>query len=156
MISARISILCVLVLLGLRAIMAAQLPLSADEAYYWLWSRHLAAGYFDHPPMIAWLINAGTTLFGDTPIGVRFAGVILSLPASWFVWRAAALILKDEGHGALAALFFNLTLMVSVELLAATPDMPAIVSSAAFVYFLARMQAGNDGRFWLGAGIAAG
>jgi len=53
-------------------------------------------------------------------------------------------------------LFFNLTLMVSAELLAATPDMPSVVASAAFVYFLARVQQLGDGRAWLGAGIAAG
>jgi 4-amino-4-deoxy-L-arabinose transferase-like glycosyltransferase len=156
MISARVSAVCVFALLVLRAIMAAQLPLSADEAYYWLWSQHLAAGYYDHPPMIAWLIRAGTSLFGDTPFGVRFAGLVLSLPASWFVWRAASLILKDADRAGLAALFFNLTLMVSVELLAATPDMPSLVASAAFVYFLARVEAEDDGRWWLGVGIAAG
>jgi 4-amino-4-deoxy-L-arabinose transferase-like glycosyltransferase len=152
----RISVLLILTLTLLRAIMAAQLPLSADEAYYWLWSQHPAAGYFDHPPMIAWLIRAGTFLFGDTPFGVRFAGLVLSLPASWFVWRAASMILKDEDRAGLAALFFNLTLMVSVELLAATPDMPSLVASAAFVYFLARIEAEGDGRLWLGAGLAAG
>jgi len=156
MISARIAGFCILALLILRAVMAAQLPLSADEAYYWLWSRHLAAGYFDHPPMIAWLIGAGTALFGDTAIGVRFSGVLLSLPATWFVWRAAELILKDENRAALAALFFNLTLMISAELLAATPDMPSIVTSAGFVYFLARVQAGDDKWSWLGVGTAAG
>ena len=156
MISARIAALCVFVLLLLRAIMAAQLPLSADEAYYWLWSLHPAAGYFDHPPMVAWLIRAGTFLFGDTPFGVRLAGVILSIPASWFVWRAASLLLKDKDRAGLAVLFFNLTLMASVELLAATPDMPSVVASAAFVYFLARVQQMDDGRAWLGAGIAAG
>ena len=156
MIHFRISVILILALTVLRAIMAAQLPLSADEAYYWLWSQHLAAGYFDHPPMIAWLIRAGTSLFGDTPFGVRFAGLVLSLPASWFVWRAAWLILKDKDRAALAALFFNLTLMVSVELLAATPDMPSLVTSAAFVYFLARIEAEGNGRLWLGAGIAAG
>lgn len=156
MIHFRISVILILALTVLRALMAAELPLSADEAYYWLWSQHLAAGYFDHPPMIAWLIRAGTSLFGDTPFGVRFAGLVLSLPASWFVWRAAELILKDRERAGLAALFFNLTLMVSVELLAATPDMPSLVTSAAFVYFLARIEAEGDGRLWLGAGIAAG
>ena len=156
MISPRLSALCIFVLLVLRALMAAQLPLSADEAYYWLWSLHPAAGYFDHPPMIAWLIRAGTALFGDTPFGVRFAGLVLSLPTTWFVWRAAALILKDQSRAGLAALFFNLTLMASVELLAATPDMPSLVTSAAFVYFLARVQETGEGRAWLGAGIAAG
>ena len=46
--------------------------------------------------------------------------------------------------------------MASVELLAATPDMPSVVTSAAFVYFLALVQQTGDGRAWLGAGIAAG
>ncbi len=173
MISARISFAGILLLLLLRAVLAAKLPLSADEAYYWLWSKHLAAGYFDHPPAIAWLIRAGTMLFGNTPFGVRFSGLVLSVPASWFVWRAADLIVKgevggqayptpspDRGEGrdraALAALFFNLTLMASVELLAATPDMPSLVAGAAFVYFLSRVQVRDEAGAWLGTGIAAG
>ena len=156
MIPARISLLGVGALILLRGVMAGLLPLSADEAYYWLWSKHLALGYYDHPPMIAWLIRAGTSLFGDTPLGVRFAGVVLSLPASWFVWRAAAAVLKDEERAALAVLFFSLTLMISVELLAATPDMPSVVASAAFVYCLTKVQATHDGRWWLAVGIAAG
>ena len=156
MIPARVSLALVLLLIVIRGVVSALLPLSADEAYYWLWSKHLAAGYFDHPPMIAWLIEAGTALFGDTPFGVRFAGVVLSVPASWFVWRAGASVLKDEDRAAFAALLFNLTLMATVELLVATPDMPSVVTAAAFVYFLARVQATGKGAYWLGAGIAAG
>lgn len=30
--------------------------LHPDEAYYWTWAQQLQWGYFDHPPMIAWLI----------------------------------------------------------------------------------------------------
>lgn len=156
MIPVRASFALIALLLFLRAVMAAMLPLSADEAYYWLWSRHLAAGYFDHPPAIAWLIRAGTLLLGDTPAGVRMMGVLLSLPANWLVWRSARLLLKDEGQSALAALFFNLTLMISVEMLAATPDMPSIVTSAAFLFFLCKAQRSGNGRWWLAAGAAAG
>ena len=152
----RISLALVVLLIILRGVAAAFLPLSADEAYYWLWSKHLAAGYFDHPPIIAWLIRAGTAVFGDTPFGVRAMGVLLSMPASWFVWRAATTVIKDEHRAALAALVFNLTLMISVELLAATPDMPSVVTAAAFVYCIARVQASGNGVWWLLAGIAAG
>jgi len=156
MIPARVSLALVAALLILRAAMAGLLPLTADEAYYWLWSKHLAAGYYDHPPAIAWLIRAGTSLFGDTPLGVRLMGVVLSLPASWFVWKAGKLILNDEARAALGVLFFNLTLMISVELLAATPDMPSVVTSAAFLYCLARVQATQNGKWWLAVGVAAG
>jgi 4-amino-4-deoxy-L-arabinose transferase-like glycosyltransferase len=156
MIPARVSLALVGALRVLRAVMAALLPLSADEAYYWLWSRHLAFGYFDHPPMIAWLIRAGTLIAGDTPLGVRLMGVLLSLPASWFVWRAAQLITGEEKRAGLAVLFFNLTLMIAVELLAATPDMPSVVTSAAFLYCLAQVQVSGKGQWWIAAGVAAG
>ena len=43
-----------------RFLLFRGLDLYADEAYYWMWSRRLATGYFDHPPMVAWLIRAGT------------------------------------------------------------------------------------------------
>ncbi len=49
-------------------------PLAPDEAYYWVWSRALAAGYLDHPPMVALWIRAGTALAGDTPLGIRLLG----------------------------------------------------------------------------------
>ena len=64
-------VLGIILLLLLRALAGALLPLSADEAYYWLWSKHLAWGYYDHPPVIAFLIRAGTSVFGDTPLGLR-------------------------------------------------------------------------------------
>ena len=155
------------VLLAWRIAMAAILPLSADEAYYLLWSHHLQAGYFDHPPVIAFLIRAGTLLLGDTPLGVRLMGLPLSLLATWFVWRTAAMLLKDEGASPVreahdgggarssacdakggggekkaiwAAVLFNLTLMANVELLVATPDLPSIVTVAAFLWCLAHVQ----------------
>jgi 4-amino-4-deoxy-L-arabinose transferase-like glycosyltransferase len=165
-------IAAVALLLAVRAVMAAILPLSADEAYYWLWSKHLALGYYDHPPAIAWLIAAGTHLSGDTPLGVRLAGIILSVPATWLVWDSARLLLRpattepigacdaraagDTTKAALAALIFNLTLMVSVEMLAATPDMPSIVTSALLFWTLCKVRESADPRWWLAAGFAAG
>ena len=47
---------------AIRLVLAAMLPLFPDETYYWDWSRHLSAGYFDHPPAISVLIAAGTHL----------------------------------------------------------------------------------------------
>jgi 4-amino-4-deoxy-L-arabinose transferase-like glycosyltransferase len=156
MISPRIALALIAIVLILRALMAALLPLSADEAYYWLWSLHPAWGYLDHPPMIAWLIAPGTALFGATSLGVRFAGLVLSIPATWLVWNTATLVFRDDRRAALAALFFNLTLMASVELLAATPDMPSVVTAAAMLWTLAKLQASGNGRWWLAYGVAAG
>ncbi len=142
----------------LRLVAGALLPLSADEAYYWLWSRHLSAGYFDHPPAIAWLIRAGTALFGQTPFGVRFGGIVLSFGASALIWDSARTLLGSNKAGALACLLFNLTLMATVETMAATPDAPQIAAAAAFFWTLTKVAATGtgDGRWWLAAGAAAG
>jgi 4-amino-4-deoxy-L-arabinose transferase-like glycosyltransferase len=153
---ARLYLLAIFALSLLRLVAAALLPLSADEAYYWLWSRHLAAGYFDHPPAIAFVIRFGTLMFGDTPLGVRFGAFVLSLSASYFVWRSAQIFFSDVVSGARACLFFNLTLMISVETLAATPDAPAVAAAAALLFTLAKLLQNEDGRWWLAAGIAAG
>ena len=179
----KIALVIITILVALRAVMAGLLPLSGDEAYYLLWSQHLAAGYYDHPPAIAFLIRAGVFWCGENPFGVRAFGILLSVFTSWFIWQTASLILKDEAlspareaHGggdarssacdakgsggerkaALATVFFNLTLMANVEMLVATPDLPSIATVAAFVWALAKAQASRDGRWWLAAGAAAG
>ncbi len=148
--------LFIAVLAALRFVSGAVLPLSADEAYYWLWSKHLAAGYYDHPPAIAYLIRGGTAVFGDTPIGVRFLSLLSSIPASWFVWRSAAIALRDERAGGLSCLLFNLTLMVAVETMAATPDAPLIFCAAGFLFALVKLDATWDGRWFLALGLAGG
>ena len=139
-----------------RAVMAGLLPITADEAYYWLWSKHLDLGYLDHPPAIAGAIRLGTMLFGDTVFGVRVAGILLSGLATMFIFEAARSLLKSEARALAAALLFNLTLMANVELLAATPDMPSTVTAAAFLFCLVRLQESGEARWWLFAGVAAG
>ena len=154
--AARASLAAIGILVALRLVASAILPLSADEAYYWLWSRHLAAGYFDHPPAIAWCIRLGTLLLGDTTFGVRLVPVLLSVVASWLVWLSGSALLRGEVSGARAALLFNLTLMIAVEALAATPDAPAIAAAAGFLYALVMLEKSGDGRWWLAAGVAGG
>ena len=61
----------ILALVVLRLIAAWFTPITFDEAYYWMWSKHLAGGYYDHPPMVAVVIRLGTLIAGDTEFGVR-------------------------------------------------------------------------------------
>lgn len=51
--------------------------LVADEAYYWLWSKHLDWCYFSKGPGVAWTIAGGTAVFGDTVFGIRWPAVLL-------------------------------------------------------------------------------
>ncbi len=60
--------------LFIKLLIAACLPLSADEAYYWVWSHFPQLSYFDHPPFVAWLFKVGAFL--PDPL-VRWPGIIL-------------------------------------------------------------------------------
>src|SRR6266568_4956431 len=82
----------ILALVVLRCLAAAWTPLTFDEAYYWMWSKHLAFGYYDHPPMVAFVIRAGTLIAGDTELGVRLVSILLALPMSFAVFRAGTIL----------------------------------------------------------------
>jgi len=148
--------LSIIAIILVRGIVAGLTPLSFDEAYYWLWSKHLAFGYLDHPPLIAFAIRAGTAIFGDTSFGVRFVAWLLSAAASWAVWRAGTLILNDRYAGVVAALLFNLMPMIGIEALVATPDAPEIAAAAFVLLSLARIAQTGNGVWWIATGIAAG
>src|SRR5512144_3013452 len=98
------TILTVGALVLLRLVAAAFTPLTFDEAYYWTWSKHLAGGYYDHPPMVAFVIRAGTMIAGDTELGVRLVSILLALPMSYAVYRAAAILFGGARVAATAAI----------------------------------------------------
>ena len=81
----RNTLLTILALVVLRLAAAAVTPLTFDEAYYWMWSKNLAGGYYDHPPIVAYVIRAGTMIAGDSELGVRLVSILLALPMSYAV-----------------------------------------------------------------------
>lgn len=154
--SARDTALIVCALIALRLICAAVTPLAFDEAYYWTWSKHLAGGYYDHPPMVAWIIRAGTLMAGDTEIGVRLVSILLAAPMSFAVYRAAAILFDGRRIAADATIFLNATLMVAAGTLIVTPDAPLMAASGFVLFFLAKVSETGRGGWWLAAGAAVG
>lgn len=119
---------CAALGLMVRLFLAAEVPLIPDEAYYWLWSRHMQAGYLDHPFMVALWIRLGTLLWGDTPFGVRFCGLVGFVCANIWLFLAARRFFPSRDRvGVRAILLLNVTLMASVGLVPATPDVPLFV-----------------------------
>src|ERR1017187_3877065 len=107
----RNTVLTISALVALRLVAAAWTPLTFDEAYYWMWSKHLAGGYYDHPPGVAVVIRLGTMMAGDTELGVRLVSILLALPMSWAVYRAAAILFGGTRLAATATILLNVTLM---------------------------------------------
>src|SRR5215475_4567462 len=148
--------LIVLALVALRLVAAIWTPLTFDEAYYWMWSKHLAGGYYDHPPMVALVIRAGTMIAGDTELGVRLVSILLALPMSYAVYRSAAILFGGARVAATSAILLNVTLMAAVGTLIVTPDAPLLVASGFVLFFLAKVLETGRGAWWLAVGAAVG
>ncbi|PUZ28172.1 hypothetical protein DCC81_01435 [Chitinophaga parva] len=97
-----------------------------DEAYYWVYARHLDWGYFDHPPMIALLIKMGYSIFHNE-LGVRFFIVLLNVATLWMVQRM--LPQKDN-----RLYYWLLGAMGAMQLggMIAVPDLPLIFFATYF------------------------
>ena len=145
-----------LALAALRLVMAGATALSPDEAYYWIWSRALAWGYPDHPPMVALWIRIGTALGGDGSLGVRLLGPFAGLVGSLLLARAAEDLFPGRGAGPRAAILLNATLFLGVGAITMTPDTPLLFFWTACLWALARALASGRGGWWLVAGLCAG
>jgi len=148
----------IFVVTAYRLFYASALPLTADEAYYWQWSRHLAWGYFDHPPLIAWIIAAGTGIVGINPLGVRMFPIILAAGTAWMVYRMVTDLDRDTGQNAgLWALGFMLfTPLLATGAVLATPDVPFVFFWTAAAWRIQKGVSGIGNRAWVEAGIMTG
>jgi len=148
--------LTIVALVALRLVAAVWTPLTFDEAYYWMWSKALAGGYYDHPPMVAFVIRLGTLIAGDTELGVRLVSILLALPMSYAVFRSAAILFGGLLVAATATILLNVTLMAAVGTLIVTPDSPLLVASSFVLFFLAKVLESGRGAWWLAVGAAVG
>ena len=126
--------------------MAALLPLSPDEAYYWVWSRALAPGYADHPPMVALWIRAGTWVAGDCALGVRLLGPLSAALGSALLWDTAERLLPARNAGIWAVLLLNSMLLAGAGAIIVTPDSPLLFFWTCALWAMARLIAGGVGR----------
>jgi 4-amino-4-deoxy-L-arabinose transferase-like glycosyltransferase len=151
-----LALLALLALTLLRLLVAATAPLSPDEAYYWVWSKALAAGYFDHPPMVALWVWAGTHLAGDGALGVRLLAPLAAAIGSLLLAQTAEDLLPGRRAGPLAAALLNATLLFGAGAVTMTPDTPLLLFWTATLWACARLRATRRGAWWLAAGLAAG
>lgn len=141
--------------LVLRLVYLGSVELLPEETYYWNYSRHLDFGYLDHPPMVAWLIRAGTAVFGHSEFAVRSGAWACAAVTSLFAYRLTRSLFGEAP--ALAALLLSLTLpFFYLSGMLMTPDAPLTAAWAASLYFLERALIAGSPQAWLGAGLCLG
>ncbi|MGJ4929076.1 glycosyltransferase family 39 protein [Bradyrhizobium sp. HKCCYLS2038] len=140
----------------MRLVYAGMLDLRTDEAYYWTWSKELQLCFLDHPPMIAWFIRLGTALFGDTNLGVRFAGILAMAASQLLLADIVHRVTHDVRAVLLAILLPEAALYYGLLMAKVAPDTAAIPFALAMIWALVRLAESDDGRWWLVAGLFGG
>ncbi len=143
-------------LTALRLLVAAMVPLSPDEAYYFMWSRALAAGYLDHPPMVALWIRAGTAVAGSSAFGIRLLAPLAAALGSVLLWQAAERLLPARQAGSCAAALLNATLILGAGATTLTPDTPLLFFWVCALWALAHVVTGRRPAWWLAVGVFTG
>ena len=129
--------------------------LSPDEAHYWEWSRRLAIGYYSKGPVIAWLIKAGTLLFGNTELGVRFFAPLLSLGGSVLLYLLGR-ELYDGQTAIWASALFQVVPLFSVFGVIMTIDAPILFFWILALFLFYRALKTDSTADWVAAGLAVG
>ncbi|RZK42520.1 MAG: glycosyltransferase family 39 protein [Pedobacter sp.] len=141
---------------------ASILGLGNDEVYYWTYALKLEWNYFDHPPMVAWLIRATTLdLLIHNELAVRIGAIIASSICSLLIFRIG-LFLANDRVAWYSVILYSFSFYCSI--IAGTfilPDSPQMVFWIWAIYlFLKITRASNKGRettyLWIWFGIACG
>ncbi|GAB2881958.1 glycosyltransferase family 39 protein [Uliginosibacterium flavum] len=126
-----------------------------DEAQYWTWAQNLDWGYFSKPPVIAWLIRASTTIFGDGLLAVKLPSLLLYPATAWLLFLLGQKLF-DVRVGFRAGLAFALIPIVSALGLAVSTDAPLLFCWTAAMLLLLRAIEREQMRDWLWLGLAVG
>ena len=125
--------------LAFRFWLGAALPITGDEAYFAIWGRRPDLGYYDHPPMVGWML-APLVALSNAEWWLRLPSILLPAALALLVRRAlTAWFGRDEDTADLAGLAVLLVPM-NVWNVLVTTDTPLALFSVASLLAFARQR----------------
>ncbi len=118
--------LLIAVILIIKVFFALMVPMTGDEAYFLFWARYPDYGYYDHTPMVAWILTAFLAI-SDHALWVRLPAIIFSMLIAWIIYK---LLSKEDNPNSqkIAIYASSIYLLIPVNLVAVlmTTDTPLI------------------------------
>lgn len=141
----------------IKVLVAAQLPLFVDEAFYWQEGQHLAAAYSDLPGLTAWLTRLGVELIGEHRLGVRLPFLLMGAALPWMVAGIAKRWFGARMGWQAGSLALLMPLSATLGMLA-VPDVPMAIAAVLCLDAGARLLRRVDaaGALLLASGLLIG
>ncbi|MFD2514801.1 ArnT family glycosyltransferase [Pontibacter locisalis] len=139
----------------IRLLTVQRMGLMPQDAYYYYYSEHLALSYYDHPPMIAYLLRLFTEIFSKDEVIIKLANAVttvFSLVAFYFL--AKQFLPRHRAGSSLVLL--GSTVMVTNLSLVSLPDVPLVLFWTLSLLLLHKAIHTGSGFYWALAGITVG
>ena len=138
------TLLLIFIATVVRCITACCIDLGNDEVYYRMYAQYLQWNYFDHPPMVGWLIRFTTAnLCFDNEFFVRLGAITSAAITTWFIFLSGKR-LNNEYSGFLAAVIYTGSIYGSIIAgIFILPDSPQMICWSAGLYLLIKISRYN-------------
>lgn len=138
-----------------KIVILTLLPLTGDEAYFIKWADNLSLGYYDHPPMVGWLIYL-MSFVSDSHIFFRMLPVATTFVVAYVIYKIA-LLYKIRNSIAFHTSLVFLASPVDLLLALMTNDVALLLfSSLGTMFLLYSLEKKEWFRYALLAGIFLG
>ncbi len=135
-----------------KIVLLSFLPLTGDEAYFIKWAMHPSMGYYDHPPMIGWVIYL-MSFVSENYVFYRFFALFTTMIIALVIYKIARLYAVDREKSMMLYMLF-LVSPVDVLLSLITNDITLVLFGSLGTLFL--LYALERREYWLKYSLLAG
>lgn len=140
------------VVLLAKVLLAWLVPVTGDEAYFYIWGLFPDYGYYDHPPMAGWWF-ALVMWFTEHPVALRSLAILASVLPALGVY--ALFRRHDEQQARLASLLMLFVPLFMIGILITT-DTPLILFGLLSIWFCQRGIVSGSKPAFLFSGVLLG
>lgn len=140
----------------LHLLIAPTVDLSVDEAHYGLYARFLDWSYYDHPPMVGWILCLLRPL-GLSEFTMRLPAAVLYSLCSFLLFHICCRMAGGHSTKALVAVIvFSFTPMVQLLGFGLVPELPLLMWALLLALVLNRNEEHESLRCWFYVGLLLG
>lgn len=139
----------------IRLLVNQMMGLMPQDAYYYFYSEHLALSYFDHPPMVAYMLKLFGLFFGKSVAVVKITNFIVTLLSFIGFYYLASFFLSKKGLYR-SMVFYGSTMLLTIISINTTPDVPLVFFWTLSLITIYRALFDNKIIYWVLTGIFIG
>ncbi len=128
----------------LKLVLVFQVPLTGDEAYFILWGQSLELGYYDHPPMVGWVLyvlNGFGSGVGDHLLVYRSFAYLAAIVIAYLLYQTLQFYPNFDSKTAFYVAFAFLVSPISLMFVVTANDTVLVFFAVVAFYFYAKALA---------------